>query len=99
MTAPARQGVIESLRDTVAPFISFFNGPIWARNGEPGMANFAVGNPQDMPLPGYVAALRDKVEPQSPDWFAYKLMRSSPAAGALRRLRQRQRATPPCWTG
>ena len=54
MTAPARQGAIESLRDTVAPFISFFNGPIWARNGEPGMANFAVGNPQDMPLPGYV---------------------------------------------
>ena len=81
MTAPARQGVIESLRDSVAPFISFFNGPIWARNGEPGMANFAVGNPQDMPLPGYVAALRDKVEPQSPDWFAYKL--SEPGSQAV----------------
>jgi len=81
VTAPARQGVIESLRDSVAPFISFFNGPIWARNGEPGMANFAVGNPQDMPLPGYVAALRDKVEPQSPDWFAYKL--SEPSSQAV----------------
>ena len=62
---PARQGVIEGLRDSVAPFISFFNGPIWARNGEPGVANFAVGNPQEMPLPGYVEALRDRLEPQS----------------------------------
>ena len=89
MTAPARQGVIESLRDSVAPFISFFNGPIWARNGEPGMANFAVGNPQDMPLPGYVAALRDKVEPQSPDWFAYKLSEPGSQAVVAASLTQR----------
>jgi aspartate aminotransferase len=71
--APARAGTIDDLRETVAPFVAFFNGPIWARNGEPGMANFAVGNPQDMPIPGYVDALRAHLEPQSPDWFAYKL--------------------------
>ena len=73
MTAPARTGTLEDLRETVAPFVEFFTGPIWARNGEPGMANFAVGNPQDMPIPGYVDALRAHLEPQSPDWFAYKL--------------------------
>ena len=73
MTASARPGTLDDLFETVAPFISFFTGPIWARNGEPGMANFAVGNPQDMPLPGYVDALRAQIEPQSPDWFAYKM--------------------------
>ena len=69
------------LRDSIAPFLSFFNGPIWARNGQPGMSNFAVGNPQDMPLPAYVDALRAHLEPQSPDWFAYKL--SEPKSQAV----------------
>jgi aspartate aminotransferase len=80
MTAPPRAGTLDDLYETVAPFISFFTGPIWARNGEPGMANFAVGNPQDMPLPGYVDALRAHLEPHSPDWFAYKM--SEPASQA-----------------
>jgi aspartate aminotransferase len=80
MTAPPRAGTLDDLYETVAPFITFFTGPIWARNGEPGMANFAVGNPQDMPLPGYVDALRAHLEPQSPDWFAYKM--SEPASQA-----------------
>ena len=61
------------LRDSIAPFLRFFGGPIWARNADPGVANFAVGNPQEMPLPGYVDALRAHLEPQGADWFAYKL--------------------------
>src|SRR3954454_15807663 len=61
------------LRDSIAPFLRFFDGPIWARNAKPGVANFAVGNPQEMPLTGYVEALRKHLEPQAPDWFAYKL--------------------------
>ena len=64
---------MSDLRDSVAAFLDFFSGPIWARTGQPGIANFAVGNPQEMPLPGYVDALRGHLEPQSPDWFAYKL--------------------------
>jgi aspartate aminotransferase len=69
-TAPT---TMTMLRDSIAPFLGFFNGPIWARNADPGVANFAVGNPQEMPLAGYVDALRAHIEPQSPDWFAYKL--------------------------
>jgi aspartate aminotransferase len=80
MTAPAR-GTLDDLYESVAPFVSFFSGPIWSRFGEPGMANFAVGNPQDMPLTGYVDALRAHLEPQSPDWFAYKM--SEPNAQAV----------------
>lgn len=33
--------------------------------------NFAFGNPMDMPIPGYVAALQKWSVPHSPDWFAY----------------------------
>jgi aspartate aminotransferase len=61
------------LRQSIAGFLSFFNGPFAELNLEPDVANFAVGNPQELPLPGYVAALRDHLEPQDKDWFAYKL--------------------------
>jgi len=77
------------LRDSIAPFLNFFSGPIWARNGQPGMANFAVGNPQEMPLSGYVDALRAKIEPQSTDWFAYKLSEPRSQATVARSLTER----------
>jgi aspartate aminotransferase len=68
----------ERLRQSVAPFLAFFNGPFSQLNLEPDVANFAVGNPQEMPLPEYVATLRRHLEPRDKDWFAYKL--SEPAA-------------------
>lgn len=63
----------DRMRQSVAGFIEFFNGPFSTLNGEPDIANFAVGNPQEMPLTGYVDALRSRVEPLDKDWFAYKL--------------------------
>src|SRR4051812_38426588 len=69
------------LRDSIAPFLRFFDGPIWARNAKPGVANFAVGNPQEMPLSGYVEALQKQLQPQATDWFAYKL--SEPRSQAV----------------
>jgi aspartate aminotransferase len=80
---------MSDLRDSIAPFLNFFSGPIWARNGQPGMANFAVGNPQEMPLSGYVDALRAKIEPQSPDWFAYKMSEPRSQATVARSLTER----------
>jgi aspartate aminotransferase len=63
----------ERLRQTMAPFLSFFTGPFARLNTQPDIANFAVGNPQEMPLPAYVDALHRGLEPQDKDWFAYKL--------------------------
>jgi aspartate aminotransferase len=63
----------DRLRQSVAPFLSFFSGPFAQLNRVPDVANFAVGNPQEMPLPAYVDALRTHLEPQDKDWFAYKL--------------------------
>src|SRR5690606_21671589 len=39
----------------------------------PGMSDFTFGNPQEMPLTGFVDALQRWSQPQNKDWFAYKL--------------------------
>src|SRR6266550_595539 len=77
------------LRESIRPFLQFFGGPIWARDGQPGVDNFAVGNPQEMPLPGYVSALHAALEPRSPDWFAYKLSEPRSQAAVARSLTAR----------
>ncbi|MEO8510010.1 MAG: aminotransferase class I/II-fold pyridoxal phosphate-dependent enzyme [Chloroflexota bacterium] len=66
------------VRASIAPFLSFINGSFAQLNLEPDVANFAVGNPQQMPLPDYVAALHQHLDPRDKDWFAYKL--SEPAS-------------------
>jgi aspartate aminotransferase len=76
MRTEARQ--IDALRASIAPFLRFFEGPVWSRREEPDVSNFAVGNPQEMPLPAYVDALARALPPQDKDWFAYKL--SEPSA-------------------
>jgi aspartate aminotransferase len=63
----------ERMRHSMAAFMSFFTGPFSRLNLDPDVANFAVGNPQEMPLPDYVAALQRNLEPRDKDWFAYKL--------------------------
>ena len=68
----------ERMRQSVAPFFTFFGGPFAQLNTQPDVANFAVGNPQEMPLPAYVEALQRHVVPLDKDWFAYKL--SEPAS-------------------
>jgi aspartate aminotransferase len=39
----------------------------------PGVCDFALGNPQDMPLPNLVQSLERASTPLNKDWFAYKL--------------------------
>jgi len=46
----------------------------------PGSCDLVLGNPQEMPLAGFVAAIRHHAQPLDKDWFAYK--RSEPAARA-----------------
>jgi len=59
------------------------------RHREPGVCDFAIGNPHEMPPAAYVDALREVLEPRAEDWFAYQT--NSPtaqaaAAAALHRL-------------
>ena len=77
------------MQQAIGPFLSFFQGPIAAAMTRPGIANFAVGNPTEMPLPGYVSALHKWLEPQSTDWFAYKLSEPKSQAAVARSLTAR----------
>ncbi len=55
-------------------FLHTFNDPVFsARSEDPLACDFALGNPQEMPLPGFVDALRGALEPRNKDWFAYKM--------------------------
>ncbi len=80
---------IDRLRASIAPFSRFFDGPIWARSSEPGIANFAVGNPQDMPIPAYVDALARALPPRDKDWFAYKMSEPLSQRSVARSLSER----------
>jgi aspartate aminotransferase len=63
---------IDRLTASIAPFLAFFNGPYARLNANPEIANFAVGNPQEFPMPEYVEALRANLEPRRASWFGYK---------------------------
>src|SRR5690349_5166260 len=92
MTATERSGLpqpsalSQSMLGSVAPFLSFFNSPIYAALERPGASNFAFGNPNEMPLPGYVSALHEHLDPRSPDWFAYKMSEPKSQAAVARSL-------------
>jgi aspartate aminotransferase len=50
----------------------YFNSRYGERRTAPGISDFTFGNPHDMPLAGFVSALRDRAVPENKDWFAYK---------------------------
>lgn len=50
---------IDTIRQMTGPFLRFFNESSWSKQRyEPGICDFAVGNPHEMPLPEFVDALR-----------------------------------------
>ena len=87
--APVSDRRLDRWAATIRPFLSLMEGPIMPLLTDPNMANFAVGNPQEMPMPGYVDALRRHVEPQDKDWFAYKMSEPASQATVARSLTTR----------
>src|SRR3954471_2674928 len=71
----------DALRESIAPFLRFFTGAFSTLEKDPDAANFAVGNPHELAMPGYVDAIRRSIEPQNKDWFAYKM--SEPEATSV----------------
>ncbi len=73
------------------PVLEFLTASSQARRQhEPGVANFLFGNPQQMPLPGFVDALRHWSVPQDKDWFAYKFNDPKAQAVVAAVLRERR---------
>jgi len=77
------------MRESLAQFMSFYTGPFARLTLQPDVANFAVGNPQEMPMPEYVDVLRRHLEPRDKDWFAYKMSEAQPRATIARSLSTR----------
>ena len=58
---------------SLAPVQDFyFNSRYAERRGQPDVADFTFGNPQEFPLAGLVQSLHRRADPQSKDWYAYK---------------------------
>jgi aspartate aminotransferase len=64
---------VERLAAAMAHVQRLVDSPIFGRRGAPGVADFMVGNPQEMPLPDLVEVLHRNLEPKDKNWFAYKL--------------------------
>jgi aspartate aminotransferase len=74
------------------PVLEFLTASSQARRQhEPGVANFLLGNPHEMPLPGFVDALRHWSVPQDKDWFAYTMNDSKARAVVATVLRERRK--------
>lgn len=81
---------LDAVHHASGPFIEFLTTSAWSRRlGDEDIADFVVGNPQDMPLPAYVEAIRRASIPRHPQWFGY--MTNAPAAreAAAHSLRDR----------
>ena len=66
-----------------APVADFYFRSRYAeRRFEPGVADFTFGNPQEMPLPGFVAALREAATPPTRTGSPIRRARTSPAASS-----------------
>jgi len=78
MTISQRTAAANSAFDRVKNF--YFKSRYGERRGDPSIADFTFGNPQEMPLEAMVAAIRASAVPQNKDWFAYKTSEEAPQA-------------------
>ena len=66
--------VIPRIAAALGPTLGFLSNPeLQLMLDDPAVANFALGNPQELPLPELISALRDALEPRDKNWFAYKM--------------------------
>ncbi len=64
---------MEPVRASHAPLMKFFaNSGYLERFGDPDCLFLAMGDPHEIPPPGYVEAIAAELEPRSGNWFAYK---------------------------
>ncbi len=77
MLQPLSQRTARFQQATESVFRFFNDSPHARRANEPGIANFAIGNPHDMPLPRFVESIQKWAVPQNKDWFAYKMNEES----------------------
>ena len=64
--------------DSLTPIFRFLGQyDKWLANADEDHCDFALGNPQTMPMKEFVSTLQDAATPKSKDWFAYKMSEPS----------------------
>src|SRR6476620_12415861 len=85
---------IAAASSAMAPFIRFMSEGSWMQKmGQPEVCDFIFGNPQEMPLPGFVEALGKWSVPQNKEWFAYKNNEVESQKVVVEGLRERRGVT------
>lgn len=64
--------------DAIDAVLSFFSGYRAGIDDKEMRADLTFGNPHDIPLPALVSAIKARMEPESPHWFAYKTSEEEP---------------------
>lgn len=66
--------------DAISTVFDFFSGYRTGVSDADVRADLTFGNPHEMPHPALVSAIKAKMDPQTPDWFAYKTSEEEPRA-------------------
>lgn len=91
MDSPIVSQRIGEITNAILPIYRFITQSSWAgKVGQPGVSDFVFGNPQEMPLPGFVESLGRWSIPQNKDWFAYKNNEPQSQAVVAVALRERR---------
>ncbi|HXE96338.1 MAG TPA: aminotransferase class I/II-fold pyridoxal phosphate-dependent enzyme [Dongiaceae bacterium] len=78
-----------NILETISPIRKFFTESTWARRAsEPGMCDFTIGNPNEMPPHSYIETLKHWIEPRDPHWFAYTMNEPSARRAVAESLRK-----------
>jgi aspartate aminotransferase len=87
---PVANRVLE-IGNSLKLLIQLSTNSTWSREaGNPDVSDFMLGNPQEMPLPGFVQTLQRWLVPQDKDWFAYKMNTPKAQAAIAALLRERR---------
>jgi len=85
--APIPAARTEAVAAAMSRFLDFVD--VWdSIRLHPDVCDFAFGNPQELPLPEFSAAIQRYAEPKSKDWFAYKRSEPEPRAVVAKVLRE-----------
>jgi aspartate aminotransferase len=77
---------VQGALGAIDPFLRFFS--FYSEHAQtPDLSDFAVGNPHEMPLLGFVEALQRWSTPQNKDWFAYKMNEDNARQAVAQTLR------------
>lgn len=82
---------VDHLTSLIAPVADYLQNSAWAeRVGDPEICDFVLGNPHEMPLPGFTSALKRQIDPRDEAWFAYKQNEAEARAAVAGALQQRR---------